>query len=344
MYFSDISNKELCLFHGLKVQNFSISLSEILDSDLFHVETIIQDKILRIYPLFYTTQITSTNPNDNIIENKVIVAQKNDETYFTFISDENEEVMNYKNFVEYYKLEDNLSTTEYNTIVSLLRANTINTDNFNLKQGIVNGEYGDYTFNIESTTIVDNGILITNETLSNLGTVKLTGKKFKSSNYNLHLQVFSYDDPNIELGDILNEVEITELIVPLLENQEVIMPFDTLELANVVGFNATVYIDHDSPVVLDWIMNLELLNTKEIIQKNEILDIVALATDSSGVGVAGKTVHFFECFEPKLLNLIGDKSIIQIGDILNLNATFKDEDGSLIVGEKVYFYEKYEED
>ena len=61
---------------------------------MFKVETIIADTIYKIYPLFYTNTITSSNSDDRILDNKCIICNKKDkETYITFISDENEEIV-----------------------------------------------------------------------------------------------------------------------------------------------------------------------------------------------------------------------------------------------------------
>ena len=45
MYFSNIANEELKHFHGIVGADFSMSLTDILTSNLFKVETIIADKI-----------------------------------------------------------------------------------------------------------------------------------------------------------------------------------------------------------------------------------------------------------------------------------------------------------
>ena len=69
MYFTNIGNEELQYFHGLQAKNFTVSLTDMLDSDMFKVETVIADTLHRVYPLFYTRGISSTNPDDKILEN-----------------------------------------------------------------------------------------------------------------------------------------------------------------------------------------------------------------------------------------------------------------------------------
>ena len=85
MYFGNIADSELKKYHETVKNNFSMSLSNVLSSDLFKIETIITDTIYKIYPLFYCDTITSTNKNDKILDNKCIICEKDTSTrlYFT---------------------------------------------------------------------------------------------------------------------------------------------------------------------------------------------------------------------------------------------------------------------
>ena len=87
MYYKDITDEELQYFHGLTVPNFTITLTDLLESDLFKIETI-KENLYKIYPLFYTGEITTNNPNDVVIDDQVIICQKQPEkeTFLTFIS------------------------------------------------------------------------------------------------------------------------------------------------------------------------------------------------------------------------------------------------------------------
>ena len=86
MYFSDISNSELAKYHNTIKNNFELPFTEMISSSLFKVETIISNKLYKVYPLFYCENITSTNPNDEIMENKCIICQHNKNTLFSFQS------------------------------------------------------------------------------------------------------------------------------------------------------------------------------------------------------------------------------------------------------------------
>ena len=84
MYFSDITNSELIKYHQQVKNNFELPFSEMITSAMFKVETIISNKLYKVYPLFYCENIKSTNPNDEIMENKCIICQYNTDTLFTF--------------------------------------------------------------------------------------------------------------------------------------------------------------------------------------------------------------------------------------------------------------------
>lgn len=347
MYFTDIANEELQYFHGLKVPNFTIKLTDILhktggsyDNKLFKIEEIISGSLFRIFPLFYTTTITSSNNNDRIINDKVIICKKEtNETFITFISNPDEEIHDYNSYGSYFSIGDNLTTAQFNSIVGLLLTNTSHKDSFRIKQGLVTGEWADYTFDIDSTTIVDNGILITDETLSSLGTVMMTNPKFHYTTYTLKLKVYHMTDINVceDVSD--DNVVVDTLSIVLVENEAVTMPFNTLDYSYIVGLDATVELVHDIPVIPDLPKHIYLSTDKPIIQTGEKSDLTALVKDIGGVPVGvGHDVYFYEAYEPTTIKLTSDKSIIQTGGKADLTATLKDEDGSLVAEQDIYFY------
>ena len=341
MYFTDISNQELQYFRNMKVPNFTIKLTDLLTSGLFQVEEIITDSVYRIFPLFYTGRITSSNPSDHIIDNKVIVCKKEtNETFITFISNPDEEIQDYNSYGSYFSIGDNLTTAQFNSIVGLLLTNTSHKDSFRIKQGLVTGEWADYTFDIDSTTIVDNGILITDETLSSLGTVMMTDPKFHYTTYTLKLKVYHMTDINVCEDASDNNVVVDTLSIVLVENEAVTIPFNTLDYSYIVGLDATVELVHDIPVIPDLPKHIYLSTDKPIIQTGEKSDLTALVKDIGGVPVgAGHDVYFYEEYEPYSISLTTDKSIIQSGGKADLTATLKDEDGSLVAEQDIYFYQ-----
>ena len=89
--------------------------------------------------------------------------------------------------IPYKQISENLTTKEFNGIVSLLRNNVNFNENIRIRNSTVVGEFGSYQFNFNDATIVDSGVLITNETLSTIGTVKLVNPVFPHSNYFIDL-------------------------------------------------------------------------------------------------------------------------------------------------------------
>ena len=350
-YFSNIEDKELCSLPKPYAPNFGIKLTDILhktngtfDNKLFKIDEVVSDSIFRIYPMFNCKTISSTNASDKIFENRLIICKKETtETHVTFISDENAEVQDYSSYGTYYEIEDNLSTTQFNSIVDLIRNNTVNTDSFHLKQGLVNGDWADYTFDIDGTTFIDQGILITDETLTSLGRVMLTNRKLHYTTYTLKLKVYHITDINVcdEVSE--DNIEVDTLDIVLVENEWVTIPFTLLDYNYVISFDATVEILFDVPVIPDIPKHIRLNSDKNIIQTGEKADITALVEDIGGAPVGeDHDIYFYEAYEPTTITVNSDKSIMQTGDKADITATLKDEDGSLIADENIYFYVKEE--
>lgn len=249
MYFTNIMNKELEPFHHQLMPNFTITLTDLLTSDLFKVETIQTGSLYRIIPLFYTNTITSTNKEDKILENKAIIAHKKDkETTYTFTTNTTDEVQDWIDYGTYYEVGDSLTDAQFNSIISILLRNTTFTDNITLNNGTVKGEYANYNFNIESTTIIDTGILITRETLSDIGTVTLKAPVFRNATYTLNLTVVHDTDINILEVDDDNTVTET-LEIELTPDTTVNIPFETLDYNYVILKEASVVVNHDKPII-----------------------------------------------------------------------------------------------
>lgn len=249
MYFDNISNDELKYFQGLPVPNFSIELSDVLECNLFKVETIIDNQLYRIYPLFYTNTIQSNNPNDKIFKNKCIICIKTDKSKFTFISDENESIVDFIEYGKYYDIGDTLTVEEYNSIVALLRKNMFNSEKIKLKNGKVTGEYGEYTFDILSSTPVDKGILIRWGDYQAYGTVTLSNPVFKNSEYVLSLTLYSINDINVCDEVHTNNIEINTIDLPLEENTSITLPFDEVEDNVILLYDMDIKINHNNPII-----------------------------------------------------------------------------------------------
>jgi len=352
MYYSTITNKELQYFHNRPVHNFTVKLSQMITSPLFQVEEIITDSIYKIYPLFYTNQITSSNPKDRILDNKVIICQKlesteenNQETYFTFISDENSEIVDYSEYGTYYEIRDQLTESQFNAYVSLLKQNVRHTGSFRIAQGQIQGSYGTYEFDIDGATLIDNGIIVTDETIASQPKIKLTDNVFRWSSYILKLNVIHYTGANI-LDDTTSDFKVVDALeIELTPNQWADIPVESLEQDYIISLDATVEIRHDKPET-HMISDFKVNATPQIIQSGETTDITAELLDIDGLPYdltdrVGKTVYFYEVFTPSF-TLNAEPNIIQTGETTDITCKVKDEDGSIAKNTEVFFYIKEE--
>ena len=295
MYFTNIANKDLEPFHKLAIPNFSITLTDMLTSPLFKVETIQTGSLYKIIPLFYAGVITSTNKEDRILENKAIIAEKKTkETHYTFTNTPGEETLDYIEYGTYYEHGDELTDAQFNSIISLLLKQTIFNDNITLNNGQVPGTYASYTFNIESTTVIDTGILITRETLTNLGTVTLNDPTFNNATYTLKLTVVHNVDVNItEVDD--DNTETTTLEVELSPGVEVDIPFETLDYNYVVLKDASVTIKHDKPFIRGVQTNsIGVTGTESILQQGKISTLTFTAYDLNNIPSPGQELSIYK--------------------------------------------------
>jgi hypothetical protein len=340
-YYTNIANKDLQYFHQIPVKNFTIKLSDINTSWLFKIDEIIEDSIYKIYPLFYTQEIKSSNPNDKILDNRCIICteQENKETYLTFISNPDEDITDYISWAWFFEIGENLTTDQFNMIVSLLRQNTIHNDAFNILEETT-GNYGKYLFNVDGCTIIDSGIVIDTETRTAEPKVMLSANVFHYSTYTLQLSIIHYTGVNI-LDDSAEDyivVDTMELVLP--PNEWVTIPLTDLEDGYIISLNTNVKITHDKPIIPDVIQSISITGDPSIIQTGEYSELYATGYSNGGVPVgAGHTVHFFEKLEPTI-TMSASKSIIQTNDNTELYAKVKDEDGSLAQNVKVHFYEE----
>lgn len=84
LYFSNIGDSELAQFHKTISNTFNITFEDALSSNLFKVENIINNKLYKLYPLFYSDSITSTNEEDEVLENKCIICNYDLNTLLIF--------------------------------------------------------------------------------------------------------------------------------------------------------------------------------------------------------------------------------------------------------------------
>lgn len=338
MYYTDITNPELTFFQNKKVHNFTAKLTDILTSDLFAVEQMTSN-IYKIIPLFYTGEITSSNGNDRVLDNKIIICeQTSNETFITFKSYDDEDFVDFTEYGQYYGLGDKLTTEQFNGYISLLRQNVKHSEEIIINE-IVTGQYGEYLFDIDGATVIDTGFIVSDETISAEPRVKLTSNVFGSSKYILELTVLHFTGANIMDGDNTDFKVVDVLEIELIPNRWVDIPVADLQKDYIISLNGNVRIEHNIPVIQDYPQVIDLTMDKSIIQVDEVVDLIATVKDSVKP-LSNVPVYFYEVYEPTLLKLTGDKSIMQTGDVLDLKATLKDEDGSLVEDEEIYFYIK----
>lgn len=345
MYFKDISNEELRRFRPVKTHDFVMSLTDILDSNLFKVEN--HDGIYRIFPLFHCNNIQSNNPTDKIFDNQcIITSNMAHETYFTFNTDGSSDLpIIPSSFLNdtFKGLHDNLTTDEYNKFVYLLRNNYPFNDSISLNK-LVNGEYGQYYFRSDgSVTVLDNGILLSDSLKQNGLQVMLSEPLFHYSRYILHLKVYDFGDGDIPFDGDLSNAIVTDVSVELVNREYVTIPLTGDYKYAVISIDANVEILHDKPVISDWIQSIGLSVSPDIIQSGEFSEFYATGFDNGHLPVGeGHIIHFFEKLEPSL-NVSASKSIIQSSEDVELYCKVKDDDGSLPKGVKVHFYAKEDE-
>lgn len=133
--------------------------------------------------------------------------------------------------------------------------------------------------------------MITKETLDKLGTVRLVNPVFEHSQYILSLKVYSVSDYNLDLSDKSNII-VTQLEVILEKDTNVNIPFETLEMNNIVGFDAEVTVNHNYNVVkspADLTLNISGING--FVDDN--LTLTAVLVDNEGAPVSEADVSFF---------------------------------------------------
>ena len=343
MYYTNIANKELQYFHNIQVPNFTIKLTDALTCGLFKVETIVQDSIYKLYPLFYTNSISTDNANDMVMDDLCLICQKqtDTETYITCISDETAEIQDFSNYVsDYYDITDALSTNQFNSIVSLLRSNTIHEDIFNMID-TTSAQYGTYEFDVDGCTVTDMGIVMDADTILAEPKIRLSDNVFHYSTYTLKLDVIHFTGVNI-LDDVTPSdfIVVDTLELELIPNTWILIPIVNLEEGYIISANVTVDIEHNKPVIQDVIKSLVVDAEPSIIQSEENTELYAQGLDIGGIPVQeGHIIHFFERIEP-VITVSASESIIQTGGNTEFYAKVKDSDGSLAKDVKVYFYKE----
>ena len=195
--------------------------------------------------------------------------------------------------VNFKAIGSTLTAAELNAYASLLQHNKTLTDQFKLKNGVINGVYGNYEFDLSNASIVDNGILITDETLSNNITVKLSNAT-QYATYTLHFTVVRYGDVNI-LEEPTENIESFDLSVDLIADTIVNIPLDSLQEYDVILFNSNITIQHNKPEIIGkYITALDITANNPIIQTQETSILEITATDLEHLPMPNKSIQLLK--------------------------------------------------
>lgn len=143
---------------------------------------------------------------------------------------------------------DQLTTNEFNAIISLYRQFIKHYDDLKIDADEVQGKYGTYLFDFDDCDLLDNGIAITEDTITAQPKVKLTSNVFNDSTYTLELTVLDITGANI-LDDTIGDYTSRETLeVTLTPDTWINIPLTDLE--GVILYDCRVRITHDKVVTV----------------------------------------------------------------------------------------------
>ena len=296
MYFSNIANEEIQNFHRIVTVDFSMSLTDILTSNLFKVETVIPDNIYRVYPLFYCKEVISSNANDKILNTRCLILHKTDyETYLSFISNHSKDniILN-ENTVRIKSIGDNLTTDEFNALVYCLRQRGNLTEYLNFEEeSSIKGVYATYEINnVLEQLRNDKGIIINNKVKNNPLTVKLVNPFFLNAKYTLTFTVFSISGANVCEDGKRDFIIKDTFSVDLVEETDVAIPLTNYTNDSVLDFDVSVDISFDVPEIVNSNFNLNLSVDNTNILAGEDINLTAILSGEDNI--ANYTIQFFE--------------------------------------------------
>lgn len=295
MYFSNISNEELQHFHRINGVDMSMSLSQIINSNLFNVEAIIPNKLYRVCPLFYCEKIISSNSNDKILDNSCAILQKNEkETYLSFVTNSDSKIIvNDSSFFNNKLINQKLTIDEYNGLVYTLRQQGVLNGNINTEENIIEGSYGTYILNFNEDILRnDMGFIINDELKNNPLSIKLTDPFFINAKYTLTCTVVSLTGANVCDDDSSDYINKDTFSITLVEDSEVIIDLSSYVNDSVLLFDMGVSISFDVPEIVNSNFSLSLVVDSSRIALGE--SIVLTATLSGEDNVSNYNVQFFE--------------------------------------------------
>ena len=202
-----------------------------------------------------------------------------------------------------YNIRDKLTSEEFNGIISILRHFTEHKETIIITD-TVNGEFGDYEFKLVGSTILDTGIVISEETLTSQPQIRLSNPAFKSSNYTLHLTILHYTGVNV-LDDVTGDYKVVEhLDIPLTVNEWVDIPLESLDADYIISLDATVEINHNKTEVVENETYLTLRSDKDILSSYDH-DTATITAKLYSEDPVGQTITFKAYHDDTLVTDLG---------------------------------------
>lgn len=297
MYFSNIHNPELQHFHNMEGGDFTMSLTDLLDSDLFEVEEI-ADNLYRVFPLFYCNNIVSSNKQDKILDNRcLIITRQDSETYFSFMTNnDRSNVIIDDSLINVKNKGDKLSIDDFNALVYQLRKNNSLNGEVDFEDtSMFEGVYATYQLDgNDDIARNDTGFIITPELKNNPLTIKLINPFFKSAKYTVTCTVKSIIEANVCDSDTGDFKTSDTFSVNLIENQPVQLDISDYTDDSVLLFNMSVSVSFNVPEIVNTGFELSLSSNKVFVPVTEGFDLTANLTSTGEVSVEGYIVEFFE--------------------------------------------------
>ena len=191
------------------------------------------------------------------------------------------------------QIEDSLTSSEFNGVISLFRKHTPIKHMVELQDNI-NTPYGTIKLDIEDTILLDTGILISEETITAQPTLKLVSPTFPHSNYHFTLDIIHYTGANI-FDDNPNSYEVKDTItLDLPVNTTVQIPVENLQKGYIISLQAQLTITHDKTVIGGRPPQLTLTSDKTILSAYDGDTTVLTATYSQDeIPIPDTTVTFY---------------------------------------------------
>ena len=294
MYYGNKNDDELAYFHKKIKAGFSISLTDLLTNTLFNVEDM-GNSIYRVYPLFYSDRITSSNVNDVILDTRcIILHQESYETYLTFSVDEETDTHALDDdIINTIGTGDSVNTKDFNSMMYRLRRTETLRSSQSFRNGNeVNDQYATFKFSNISGPHNDDGLIINDGIKRLKPNVSFENSVFNNVKYILEFKVVSITGMNVCSGD--DEDYITEDTFTVeLTQSGIYYPIDLSDYTNdsILLYDFDVIVSFDVPEI-DSGFTLDLGADKEWVLKGTELELTA-QLDSSG-SVDDYTVEFFE--------------------------------------------------